>query len=202
MNSRNNNTRFSTRTAFCKVCKDAGKCEALYTSHFVRDRPGPEGKVCCPTLLSLKCGYCHEMGHTPSCCPVLARRKMEEKKEERVQKRMELKETASGNNNLIKKVSVSSNPFALLDQVQLNDDVSKKEEFPSLSSVKSTKQPVLSGWAAIISVPKKTPSQKLLSDDTSNSDFEKKAPYQKLSWADMCESEFDSGSESEYEYYN
>ena len=57
------------RTPFCKVCHDAGKPKEEYTSHYVKDRPGPEGKVCCPYLLSLTCRYCHKTGHTPNHCP-------------------------------------------------------------------------------------------------------------------------------------
>lgn len=57
------------RTPFCKVCHDAGKSKEEYTSHYVKDRPGPEGKVCCPYLLSLTCRYCHKTGHTPNHCP-------------------------------------------------------------------------------------------------------------------------------------
>ena len=53
---------------FCKVCKDAGKNETEYTSHWVRDAPGPNGKVVCPTLLSQKCKYCRKYGHTPKHC--------------------------------------------------------------------------------------------------------------------------------------
>jgi hypothetical protein len=53
---------------FCKVCKDAGKPESEYTSHFVKDIPGPKGKVVCPTLLSQACRICNETGHTSSYC--------------------------------------------------------------------------------------------------------------------------------------
>jgi hypothetical protein len=53
---------------FCKVCKDAGKPESEYTSHFVKDQAGPKGKVICPTLLSQACRICKETGHTSSYC--------------------------------------------------------------------------------------------------------------------------------------
>ena len=53
---------------FCKVCKDAKKSESVYTSHQVRDT---KGKVVCPTLLSQKCKFCKEKGHTPKHCPKL-----------------------------------------------------------------------------------------------------------------------------------
>lgn len=68
------------RKTFCKVCFDAGKEEKCYTSHFVKDRPGPNGKIVCPTLLSTECRYCHEKGHFKSHCPVLAERKSQPKR--------------------------------------------------------------------------------------------------------------------------
>jgi hypothetical protein len=61
---------------FCKVCYDAGKSEREYTSHFVKSKPGNDGKVVCPYLLSLECSYCKKKeGHTASHCPVLAAKK-------------------------------------------------------------------------------------------------------------------------------
>ena len=63
--------RNAARTPYCKVCHDAGKPKSQYTSHFVKDSPGPNGKVVCPYLLSLNCRYCHEGGHTVKHCPKL-----------------------------------------------------------------------------------------------------------------------------------
>ena len=51
----------------CKVCIDAGKPEAEYTSHWVKDR---SGNVTCPTLLNQKCLMCGTCGHTSSYCKV------------------------------------------------------------------------------------------------------------------------------------
>jgi hypothetical protein len=71
--SRNTTSRRNTAavaaTPFCKVCRDAGKSEKEYTSHFVKNQPGPEGKVVCPTLLNQACRICHNPGHTSSYCP-------------------------------------------------------------------------------------------------------------------------------------
>ena len=54
---------------FCKVCFDS-KCSVdEYTSHFVKDQPGPNGKVVCPTLLAQNCLICGVPGHTSSYCP-------------------------------------------------------------------------------------------------------------------------------------
>ena len=210
MNSRNNNTRFSTRAPFCKVCKDAGKSEAQYTSHYVKDRPGPQGKVCCPTLLSLECRYCHEMGHTPSCCPVLARRNMEDKIEQRVQQKMALKEAdgfmrvgtkkawieTSSCKPISKpeKVSQPRNAFAILQEEQVNNDAWEQEEFPEFGTQNTTQKPVLSGWAAVASAPASEkvlnmPNKSHLGIPVSNT------TGKKLSWADMCDSDFDSDNE-------
>jgi hypothetical protein len=52
----------------CKVCRDAGKDENVYTGHMTRDLTGT---VVCPTLLEQECRYCREKGHTPKFCPVL-----------------------------------------------------------------------------------------------------------------------------------
>ena len=54
---------------FCKVCYDAGHPVADYTDHFVKDQPGPDGKVVCATLLNQACRICAKTGHTSSYCP-------------------------------------------------------------------------------------------------------------------------------------
>ena len=54
---------------FCKVCFDAGKTIAEYSTHYVRDQPG--GVVICPTILTQQCNYCKKNGHTPKHCPEL-----------------------------------------------------------------------------------------------------------------------------------
>jgi hypothetical protein len=62
-------TASKTKTnTLCVVCRDAGKTEKEYTSHFVKDQPGPNGKVICPTLLNQACRICGKTGHTSSYC--------------------------------------------------------------------------------------------------------------------------------------
>ena len=80
---------------FCKVCYDAGLPVANYTGHFVKDQPGPGGKVVCPTLLAQKCLKCGVAGHTSSYCPQEARRERERKEREHETRRMN--EPANGN---------------------------------------------------------------------------------------------------------
>jgi hypothetical protein len=65
-------------TPFCKVCRDAGKTEKEYTSHFVKDQPGPNGKVVCPTLLNQACRICGKTGHTSSYCSQYRNRQVRE----------------------------------------------------------------------------------------------------------------------------
>jgi len=70
---RNNTMSYSAATStapktLCVVCRDAGKTEKEYTSHFVKDQPGPNGKVICPTLLNQACRICGKTGHTSSYC--------------------------------------------------------------------------------------------------------------------------------------
>jgi hypothetical protein len=62
----------------CKVCYDAGKPAAVYNSHYVKsfDR----SKVTCPTILSIKCRYCGETGHTLKYCVKLAEKEKASKK--------------------------------------------------------------------------------------------------------------------------
>ena len=65
---------------FCNMCFKAGKSEKEYTSHWLRDRPGPSGVVVCPYLLSIECRYCHAKGHTVTRCPILANKNKQIKK--------------------------------------------------------------------------------------------------------------------------
>ena len=62
-------SRNTVNKPFCVVCRDAGKSEKEYTSHYVKDQPGPNGKVVCPTLLNQACRICAKPGHTSSYCP-------------------------------------------------------------------------------------------------------------------------------------
>jgi len=76
-NTAYNNSKNTTATPYCKVCRDAGKPESEYTSHFVKDQPGPNGKVICPTLLNQACRICNNTGHTSSYCPEYKSRREE-----------------------------------------------------------------------------------------------------------------------------
>ena len=56
---------------FCKICKDTGKTEEEYTSHYVRESRDPNSPTVCPTLIATVCRYCKEGGHTVSRCDKL-----------------------------------------------------------------------------------------------------------------------------------
>lgn len=66
--TRRNNNGAPLNNPFCKVCYDAGLPIEKYTSHYVKDQPGPNGRVVCPTLLDQKCLICGVPGHTSSYC--------------------------------------------------------------------------------------------------------------------------------------
>ena len=112
---------------FCKVCFDSGKTLEQYSSHFLKDTPGPEGKIICPTLLGLSCLCCNKNGHTASYCPL--NKKME--KEEIVLERRSLymeKEKAKATKG---KKSIDQNPFSVLDVC--SDKKQKKKKGSSRS---------------------------------------------------------------------
>jgi hypothetical protein len=87
--SHNNKKQTTPQKKFCKVCFDAGKKEAEYTNHFVRETPEPSSKVVCPTLLQATCGYCHDIGHTPKCCKLLKAHQKEKQRQEYAAKKSE-----------------------------------------------------------------------------------------------------------------
>ena len=72
---------------FCKVCFDAGKTEAEYTSHYLKSAPGPDGKLVCPTLLNQACLTCGEKGHTSSYCKKQQERTKQQEQDNQQDKR-------------------------------------------------------------------------------------------------------------------
>ena len=79
-NDTNQKKEFDPSKPFCKVCRDAGKTEEEYTSHFVRESTAPDAAVVCPTLLAQSCRYCRKQGHTVRYCSLLAGRVSGDKK--------------------------------------------------------------------------------------------------------------------------
>lgn len=69
-----------SRVTFCKVCKDAGEPDCIYTSHNVKNR---DGIVTCPKLKSIVCFQCGKRGHTSSYCKTRSNKKTESVVEKR-----------------------------------------------------------------------------------------------------------------------
>ena len=117
---------------FCKVCYDAGLPVADYTDHFVKNQPGPGGKVVCPTLLAQKCLDCGVAGHTSSYCslkrtleridPEVAREAREKAKKENGGW-----ETVGAKGHAVSSSSVKSKPHI--------EDMSVKKPAPTVAVV-------------------------------------------------------------------
>ena len=122
-------------TPFCKVCYDAGLRAPDYTNHFVKDQPGPSGKVVCPTLLAQKCLTCGLAGHTSSYCPETLRAERERLDREREQRERNKKSVARGDS--WETVGKSSSASSSRPRPRIEDmDASK-----TLNSKKSTPTP-------------------------------------------------------------
>ena len=111
---------------FCKVCFDAGKSENEYTSHYVKDAPGPHGVVVCPTLFNLNCRHCRKSGHTTSHCVELKKKKQEKNEKNGNYEKYEKQEKKKNGNDVVD-LAGSFCPQ--------NKD---KDEFPALSSLSSS----------------------------------------------------------------
>ena len=133
----------SFRKPYCKVCHDAGKSEEIYTSHYVRSDPGPNGKVVCPTLLANQCKYCCKQGHTASHCKEINKNNKEAAKMEAKKNYRSNQENKEETKKTIKK----NNLFDILEEEEITKENYKenykkekkivKEDFPALTSKKT-----------------------------------------------------------------
>ena len=162
----------SKRTSFCKVCKDAGKDESVYTAHNIRNE---RNKVVCPLLLSQSCFKCTALGHTPKYCP-------QGKIDEKNQKRREYKERRSSN----LRDSRSASYFGVLCvETEVEDKpVTTAPTPPSLPSYASILRTPVPIQAPIHAAPKIVVEKKL------------------LSWADCVSSDDEDDDEFEEEDYD
>ena len=120
-------------TAYCKVCQDAGKPEAIYRSHFTRETRDPNSRVTCPTLLALECRYCFKKGHTVKYCTTL---------KEKDRKQQPIKPQSKPAPQKPAAQPKSSNPYVCLesDSEEEENKVSTKpiESFPQLCAPAKT----------------------------------------------------------------
>lgn len=158
------------RGPFCKVCKDAGKSQQEYTSHYPRENAGRESRVVCPTLLAQECGYCHAKGHTPKYCPALVLRDERRRQQQRHFPRWVLDDSAvveadhvemetvrrhgrqSGLKEEARRLQMTNSQFGAL--MSDSEDESESEEFPALSSARVPQSDTLRNYAkALTSKP-------------------------------------------------
>jgi len=121
----------STSNKFCKVCKDAGKSESEYTSHFVRDNPGPNGKVICPTLLSQNCRGCGINGHTYKYCPSINNKVKEDRREQRwkqAEEKLVQSVKAPQEKKQVKEIVVKSGKYA---SILMSSSSDEEDDAPS-----------------------------------------------------------------------
>ena len=169
------NAKFNNKSAsasngkkpFCKVCQDAGKTEAEYTSHFVRSLPDMKGnsKITCPVLAATECRYCYKLGHTTKFCPVIEENNKKAKKQQSVAIQAQKAEQRAASKPLAKPVSNKfAGGFAALaddsddEKPALVAKVTTKvvEDFPPLVGLKTATAQVTKptvSWAAMAEKP-------------------------------------------------
>jgi hypothetical protein len=125
-----NNKKNNNNTPFCKVCKDSGKPEHIYTNHFVKD--SRNGQVTCPTLLGQECRYCRKSGHTIKYCKSLPSNNTSYQSQQEAPKKTYTAPTSKTTTHK------PSSVFAFLD---MSDDESSEDEpetFPQLCVITTT----------------------------------------------------------------
>jgi len=218
----------SSKKPYCKVCHDAGKEEAIYTSHYVRSEPGPNGKVTCPTLLQQLCKYCSKQGHTITYCPEV---KKQEKMDKKIGKKNNYTNTNTNNNLAIPKL-IKNNRFDLLQDESDEADNSKKsrsksstitnkkakEEFPALSSSKKTLNVAETKFQVSYKEAANKGHQEAVKEEILTEIYvakkkdeeeakkpiilvEKKRKPKPINWADYSSSDDEDDEEMEYELY-
>jgi hypothetical protein len=192
------------RKSYCKVCHDAGKSEEMYTSHYVRSEPGPNGKVVCPTLLAIECKYCFKQGHTASHCQEIA-------KNNKMAAKTEAKKNYRENKEEVKKLN-KKNKNNLFDLLNEEDEVVKekkdkkivKDEFPALTSKKlvPTTTPVVVSYASIAQKGYQEAVKAEILQERKSVEIEKPIIVKKIipeqkkrSWAEMASDDEDEEEE-------
>jgi len=141
---------------FCKICKDTGKTEEEYTSHYVRESRDPNSRTVCPTLIATVCRYCREGGHTVSRCDKLKSKKNAEQQHIITKNYCQpvTKVTATVKSN------VKSNPFSGLmdsDSEDETEEVVTKEVITKEVVTKETPTNQSISYASVLSAPPPPP---------------------------------------------
>ena len=158
MSHANRNTKSATPTSrkpCCKVCKDAGKTEAEFSSHWPKDAAG---NTICPTLLEQDCRYCGEAGHTVKYCKRLEKDNAAKDKARRISdKQKRVGESKPQPSNSVSVSVGQPSRFALLLEDSDSDEspraqkkapVQLKEEFPALGGT-WTRRPAVAPVARV-----------------------------------------------------
>jgi hypothetical protein len=124
---------------FCKVCQDAGKSLAEFTSHNVRESKEPNARVTCPTLLSQECRFCFKAGHTIKFCNQI--------------KKQEVKDSIAKNRPVqekrpAEKLKTPSNVFQLLLDSEEEGEISDDEK-----PIKKQTLPIAPGLTIVKGLP-------------------------------------------------
>jgi len=173
------------RKSFCKVCKDAGKEESVYTGHNLRNE---FNKVMCPLLLSQSCFKCTALGHTPKYCP-------QNKIDEKIQKRKDYKERneAVSKKNGAVRVSRSASYFGALC-LETNEEVVAVVPEKKIKPKKAVESNVPT-YASILRTPIEVKQPLVVQQVVAP----KAMPAKFLRWADYPSSDDDDDEEEEFE---
>ena len=128
-------TTVTNNNRCCLHCKNIGKSEQEYRSHWIRESPDSSAKVVCPELLKASCNYCGTLGHLVSYCQVLKKDNKEkykiEKNEKSFKKRSEIQQPVLDSKKMISRNSIFT-AIQDLDEDTASSD-SDSHDYPALS---------------------------------------------------------------------
>jgi hypothetical protein len=129
----------------------------------VKDQPGPNGKVVCPTLLAQKCLTCGLAGHTSSYCPETRRAEQERLDREREQRDRNKKSVAHGDSwETVGKSSSTSRPRPRIEDMNTSKTLNTKNSATTGGAVAAAPAPVRKTYGGSFGV--------LAVDDSSSDD--------------------------------
>lgn len=141
-------------TPNCKVCRDAGRPESVYTSHYVKDR---SGNVICPTLLNQECRYCFKKGHTVKFCQAV---KKANNTTSVTTARVPAKKTTPAPANKFDALYEEEPTTQMVEEVQITEQVAEQEpvikceDFPSLGGAAVAKRQPELCYSKALETPK------------------------------------------------